>query len=96
MAILTTFHLDVFQIEKSLQRINRSQTNPMYTTQQSITKRVGPVRGWQELLKSVGFRFEEEISTSIPPSVFFPLVDPGDRLLQASSSLQALLGQYLF
>eukprot|EP00057_Strongylocentrotus_purpuratus_P029870 XP_780072.4 PREDICTED: tetratricopeptide repeat protein 28 [Strongylocentrotus purpuratus] len=79
-------------IEKSLQRINRGQTNPMYTTQPSITKRVGPVRGWQELLKSVGFRFEEEISSSIPPSVFFPQSDPGDRLLQASSSLQALLG----
>ncbi|XP_063965806.1 tetratricopeptide repeat protein 28-like isoform X1 [Lytechinus pictus] len=79
-------------IEKSLQRINRGQTNPMYTTQLSITKRVGPVRGWQELLKSVGFRFEEEISSSIPPSVFFPQSDPGDRLLQASSSLQALLG----
>ncbi|XP_071501098.1 tetratricopeptide repeat protein 28-like [Diadema antillarum] len=79
-------------IEKSLQRINRGQTNPMYTTQQSITKRVGPVRGWQELLKSVGFRFEEEISPTIPPSVFFPQSDPGDRLLQASASLQALLG----
>lgn len=64
----------------------------MYTTQQSIVNKVGPVRGWQELLKSVGFRFEEEAGSSIPPSVFFPISDPGDQLLKASSSLQALLG----
>ncbi|XP_071789683.1 tetratricopeptide repeat protein 28-like isoform X3 [Asterias amurensis] len=79
-------------IEKSLQRIHRGPKNPIYTTQQSILKKVGPVRGWQELLKAVGFRFEEQPAKGIPPSVFFPLADPGERLLQASASLQALLG----
>ncbi|XP_038059713.1 tetratricopeptide repeat protein 28-like isoform X2 [Patiria miniata] len=79
-------------IEKSLQRIHRGPKNPIYTTQQSILKKVGPVRGWQELLKAVGFRFEEQPAKGIPPSVFFPLSDPGERLLQASASLQALLG----
>ncbi|XP_033099521.1 tetratricopeptide repeat protein 28-like [Anneissia japonica] len=78
-------------IEKSLQRINRGHKNPMYTTKQSIIKKVGPVIGWQELLKSVGFRFEEP-TNGLPPSVFFPMADAGDRLLQASTSLQALLG----
>ncbi|XP_071946339.1 tetratricopeptide repeat protein 28-like [Antedon mediterranea] len=78
-------------IEKSLQRINRGHKNPMYTTKQSIIRKVGPVIGWQELLKSVGFRFEEPAS-GMPPSVFFPMSDAGDRLLQASTSLQALLG----
>ena len=57
--------------------------------------KVGPVRGWRELLKAVGFRFEVEATGStIPPSVFFPINDPGERLLQASASLQALLGKW--
>ncbi|XP_070572636.1 tetratricopeptide repeat protein 28-like isoform X2 [Ptychodera flava] len=78
-------------VEKSLQRINRGQRNPMYTTQQSIMKKVGPVKGWRELMLSVGFRFEAT-SKDIPASVFFPQSDPGERLMQASASLQALLG----
>nr|XP_002733822.1 PREDICTED: tetratricopeptide repeat protein 28-like [Saccoglossus kowalevskii] len=78
-------------VEKSLQRIHRGQRNPMYTTQQSIMKKVGPVSGWRELLLSVGFKFEAT-SKDIPASVFFPQADPGERLMKASASLQALLG----
>ncbi|XP_077995250.1 tetratricopeptide repeat protein 28-like [Glandiceps talaboti] len=78
-------------VEKSLQRIHRGQRNPMYTTQESIMKKVGPVKGWRELLLSVGFRFEAA-SNDIKASVFFPQSDPGERLMQASASLQALLG----
>ena len=40
---------------------------------------------------SVGFRFEPA-SNGIPPSVFFPQSDPGERLTQCSASLQAILG----
>ena len=65
----------------------------MYTTQSSIENRVGDIKGWIDLLKSVGFRFESS-PNELPPSVFFPHTDPGDRLTQCSASLQALLGKY--
>ncbi|KAI8507337.1 Tetratricopeptide repeat protein 28 [Branchiostoma belcheri] len=78
-------------VEKSLQRIHHGPHNSMYTTQQSIENKVGPVRGWKNLLISVGFHFESA-ANGLPPSVFFPLADPGERLTQCSTSLQALLG----
>ena len=37
------------------------------------------------------FRFEPA-AHGIPPSVFFPQSDPGERLTQCSASLQAILG----
>ena len=49
------------------------------------------VKGWKDLLISVGFRFEPA-TNGIPPSVFFPQSDPGERLTQCSASLQAILG----
>ena len=80
------------QMEKSLQRIQQGARNPMYTTVQSIDNKVGSVPGWKELLQAVGFRFEPA-TAGLPPAVFFPQSDPSDRLTQASSSLQALLGK---
>lgn len=80
------------QVEKSLQRIQRGQKNAMYTTQKSIESKVGPVSGWKELLMAVGFRFEPA-ANGLPASVFFPQADPGERLVQCSTSLQALLGK---
>ena len=86
------FLTTVFQVEKSLQRINRGSKNAMYTSQKSIENKIGDdVRGWKDLLISVGFRFEPA-TNGIPPSVFFPQNDPGERLTQCSASLQALLG----
>ena len=91
-----TLHL----VEKSLQRINRGSKTAMYTSQQSIEKKVHSSDhgsnteescGWKDLLMSVGFRFEPA-SNGIPPSVFFPQSDPGERLTQCSASLQAVLG----
>lgn len=79
-------------MEKSLQRIQQGARNPMYTTVQSIDNKVGSVPGWKELLQAVGFRFEPA-TAGLPPAVFFPQSDPSDRLTQASSSLQALLGK---
>ncbi|XP_050408833.1 tetratricopeptide repeat protein 28 [Patella vulgata] len=78
-------------IEKSLQRIQQGTKNSMYTTFQSIENKVANVIGWKDLLLAVGFRFEQT-GTGLPPAVFFPQSDPSDRLTQASSSLQALLG----
>lgn len=79
-------------MEKSLQRINRGYKNAMYTSQKSIENKVGDeIKGWKDLLISVGFRFEPA-TNGIPPSVFFPQNDPGERLTQCSASLQALLG----
>ncbi|ESO82395.1 hypothetical protein LOTGIDRAFT_134708, partial [Lottia gigantea] len=78
-------------IEKSLQRIQQGTKNSMYTTLQSIENKVANVNGWKDLLLSVGFRFEPT-GSGFPPAVFFPQSDPTDRLTQASSSLQALLG----
>ncbi|KAH8041937.1 hypothetical protein HPB51_019678 [Rhipicephalus microplus] len=63
----------------------------MYTSQKSIESKVGPVSGWKELLVAVGFRFEPA-ANGLPASVFFPQADPGERLVQCSTSLQALLG----
>jgi hypothetical protein len=64
----------------------------MYTSQKSIENKVGDeIKGWKDLLISVGFRFEPA-TNGIPPSVFFPQNDPGERLTQCSASLQALLG----
>jgi CHAT domain-containing protein len=87
-----TLHL----VEKSLQRIHRSSKTAMYTSQQSIEKKVhasgeDAAQGWKDLLMSVGFRFEPA-SNGIPSSVFFPQNDPGERLTQCSASLQAILG----
>ena len=65
----------------------------MYTTCQSIENKVGGIPGWKDLLQAVGFRFEAA-RNGLPPAVFFPQTDPGDRLTQASASLQALLGEY--
>lgn len=83
----------LFQIEKSLQRIHQGIKNSMYTTCQSIENKVGGIPGWKDLLQAVGFRFEAA-RNGLPPAVFFPQTDPGDRLTQASASLQALLGVY--
>ena len=82
----------LFQVEKSLQRIRNGQRNPMYTTQHSIEKKVGPVTGWRDLLTAVGFRLEPAYN-GLPPAVFFPTSDPADRLMQCSASLQALFGK---
>ncbi|XP_013408018.1 tetratricopeptide repeat protein 28 isoform X1 [Lingula anatina] len=78
-------------VEKSLQRIHRGQKNAMYTTQQSIETKVCNIHGWKDLLISIGFRFEPA-ANGLPPAVFFPTSDPGERLTQCSASLQALLG----
>nr|XP_023664271.1 tetratricopeptide repeat protein 28-like isoform X2 [Paramormyrops kingsleyae] len=78
-------------VEKSLQRIQSGQRNSMYTSQQSVENKVGGVPGWQALLTAVGFRLESA-GTGLPAAVFFPTADPGDRLQQCSTTLQALLG----
>ncbi|XP_071094218.1 tetratricopeptide repeat protein 28-like [Haliotis cracherodii] len=78
-------------IEKSIQRIMHGTKNSMYTTYQSIENKVGGVHGWKDLLQAVGFRFEPA-GNGLPPAVFFPQSDTGDRLAQASANLQALLG----
>ena len=63
-----------FQVEKSLQRINRGYKNAMYTSQKSIENKVGDTEGWKDLLMSVGFRFEPA-ANGIPSAVFFPQVN---------------------
>ncbi|KAM9307256.1 tetratricopeptide repeat protein 28 [Pholidichthys leucotaenia] len=80
-------------VEKSLQRIQSGQCNPMYTSQQSVENKVGGVPGWQALLSAVGFRLDCSGSgAGLPAAVFFPTSDPGDRLQQCSTTLQSLLG----
>ncbi|XP_069556867.1 tetratricopeptide repeat protein 28 isoform X1 [Brachyistius frenatus] len=80
-------------VEKSLQRIQSGQCNPMYTSQQSVENKVGGVPGWQALLSAVGFRLDCSGSgAGLPGAVFFPMSDPGDRLQQCSTTLQSLLG----
>lgn len=64
----------------------------MYTSQQSVENKVGGIPGWQALLTAVGFRLDPAAS-GLPAAVFFPTSDPGDRLQQCSSTLQALLGK---
>lgn len=81
-------------MEKSLQRIQNGQRNAMYTSQQSVENKVGGIPGWQALLTAVGFRLDPAAS-GLPAAVFFPTSDPGDRLQQCSSTLQALLGKQL-
>ena len=58
-ALRVTLHL----VEKSLQRITRNYKNAMYTSQKSIENKVTGnngggevVKGWKDLLISVGFR----------------------------------------
>ncbi|XP_068430413.1 tetratricopeptide repeat protein 28 [Clinocottus analis] len=80
-------------VEKSLQRIQSGQCNPMYTSQQSVENKVSGVPGWQALLSAVGFRLDfSSVGGGPPAAVFFPTSDPGDRLQQCSATLQALLG----
>lgn len=79
-------------MEKSLQRIQNGQRNAMYTSQQSVENKVGGIPGWQALLTAVGFRLDPAAS-GLPAAVFFPTSDPGERLQQCSSTLQALLGK---
>ncbi|XP_054613623.1 tetratricopeptide repeat protein 28 isoform X2 [Dunckerocampus dactyliophorus] len=78
-------------VEKSLQRIHNGQSNPMYTSQQSVDNKVGGVPGWRALLSAVGFRLDLG-SAGLPAAVFFPTSDPGERLQQCSITLQSLLG----
>jgi hypothetical protein len=78
-------------VEKSLQRIQREYKNAMYTTLQSIENKVGSALGWRQLLISVGFRFEPSSVNGLPACVFFLQSDPGDRLVDCSSALQAIL-----
>ncbi|XP_056676904.1 tetratricopeptide repeat protein 28 [Monodelphis domestica] len=78
-------------VEKSLQRIQNGQRNAMYTSQQSVENKVGGIPGWQALLTAVGFRLDPPAS-GLPAAVFFPTSDPGERLQQCSTTLQALLG----
>ncbi|XP_018608454.1 tetratricopeptide repeat protein 28-like isoform X3 [Scleropages formosus] len=78
-------------VEKSLQRIQNGQQNCMYTSQQSVENKVGGVPGWQALLMAVGFRLDLA-GAGLPAAVFFPTMDPGDRLQQCSTTLQSLLG----
>nr|XP_057912618.1 tetratricopeptide repeat protein 28 [Doryrhamphus excisus] len=78
-------------VEKSLQRIHSGQSNPMYTSQQSVDNKVGGVPGWRSLLSAVGFRMDVG-SAGFPAAVFFPTSDPGERLQQCSITLQSLLG----
>ncbi|KAF7648124.1 hypothetical protein LDENG_00161580, partial [Lucifuga dentata] len=80
-------------VEKSLQRIQSGQCNSMYTSQQSVENKVGGVPGWQALLSAVGFRLDSSGGgAGLPAAVFFPTSDPGERLLQCSTTLQSLLG----
>ncbi|KAM7368634.1 hypothetical protein PAMP_012954 [Pampus punctatissimus] len=80
-------------VEKSLQRIQSGQCNPMYTSQQSVENKVSGVPGWQALLSAVGFRLDVcGNGAGLPAAVFFPTSDPGDRLQQCSTTLQSLLG----
>lgn len=58
----------------------------------SVPRQVGGVPGWQALLSAVGFRLDISSSSALPAAVFFPTSDPGDRLQQCSTTLQALLG----
>ena len=40
----------MFQIEKSFQRIRKGESKPMYTTEASILKKIGPeCVGWKEV-----------------------------------------------
>ncbi|XP_075390880.1 tetratricopeptide repeat protein 28 isoform X2 [Tenrec ecaudatus] len=78
-------------VEKSLQRIQNGQRNAMYTSQQSVENKVGGIPGWQALLTAVGFRLDPPAS-GLPAAVFFPTSDPGERLQQCSTTIQALLG----
>lgn len=83
------------QVEKTLQRLKNRQQSEMYVTLSSIENRVGAVKGWQEILVAMGFRFKSEAANS-PAAVFFPTSDPGNRLTQCSACLQSLLGIMCF
>ena len=59
--------------------------------------KVGGVPGWQALLSAVGFRSDGSGvggpgSLPAAAAVFFPTMDPGNRLQLCSTTLQALLG----
>ena len=88
-AFRVTLHL----VEKSLQRQDGNCKNAMYTSREGIENKVGgddKIKGWEDLLISVGFRFKPA-ANGIPSSVFFPQCDPGERLTHCSASLRALL-----
>ncbi|XP_077398379.1 tetratricopeptide repeat protein 28 isoform X2 [Vanacampus margaritifer] len=78
-------------VEKSLQRIHNGHTNCMYTAQHSVHNKVGGVPGWRALLSALGFRLDVA-GCGLPPAVFFPTSDPGQRLQRCSLTMQALLG----
>jgi hypothetical protein len=82
------------KVEKALQRFQQGQHAAMYVTLDSIEKRAGDTTSWRELLLAVGFRFEPE-TDQLPPAIYFPASDPGDRLQQCSACLQALLSKLI-
>ncbi|PAA91946.1 hypothetical protein BOX15_Mlig004862g2 [Macrostomum lignano] len=95
-------------IEKSLQRIVQGCRTPMYTSQLSVEKKVGrqvaSSRHWHNLLAALGFRLTSGVGkttddlNAVPSDestaavLFFPTLDPAERLAQTSACLMALLG----
>lgn len=67
----------------------------MFVNYTSLENKVRGTKGWKDLLNAVGFLFEAG-RNHLHPRVFFPESDPGDRLKQARSSLQALLSKKIF
>ncbi|EDV22060.1 uncharacterized protein TRIADDRAFT_29035, partial [Trichoplax adhaerens] len=78
-------------IKKAYQRIKIGQNSNMYTSQDSIGKKVQWINGWKEILLSVGFRLEPE-NKNLPASVFFPNDDYYNRISLSIECLHALLG----
>ena len=69
--------------------------DPKYTSEQMIDKKIGPVPGWKELLKSVGFHFISPISRDVPSTVIFPEHDDSHVQRRCRKFIDSLLGKII-
>lgn len=59
-----------------------------------MEQQIGPVPGWKELLKSIGFHFIGQISRDVPSTVIFPEHDDSNMLWKCKKCIEAMLGKW--
>ena len=90
---LNRLSLTLPQVTSSLSRVQEDITDPKYTLEHVLEQKIGPVPGWKELLKSIGFHFIGQISRDVPSTIIFPEHDDSNMLQKCKKSINTLLSE---
>lgn len=77
----------------SLSRVQDNIGDAKCMLEQVLDQKIGPVPGWRELLKSVGFHFIGQISRDVPSTIIFPEHDDSNMLMKCKKYIDALLSE---